>query len=214
MLGSVTGQRDREVSSGYRQALWSRFPKYNPRHDEALRLFAELGAKEIAAVVGYSYGGYLTSMGVNYPDRMRLLCGRNGDYGRVTALCTNWNSTTCRLEWGLFLYRGRRGRGGVDRLPYKRASQLRGRCGTGDRGLATDAVDAELHAQAAKRATGFDANALNVLRCCATKFDAKPQVANIAACSMFCDDRQSVRPGTWRADYRACTEAGVEASMN
>ena len=83
-----------------------------------------------------------------------------------------------------------------------------------DRGLSTDAVDAELHAQAVKWATGFDANALIVLRRCATKFDAKPQVANIAAPLLYVLATTDNLFGPELGEQTIAhihTEAGVEA---
>ena len=66
MLGSsygTTGPRSINPDTG--KPYGPAFPEITTRDmiEAHCRLLAELGAKEIAAVAGYSYGGYLTPMG-------------------------------------------------------------------------------------------------------------------------------------------------------
>ena len=165
------------------------FPEITTRDMiEAHRLLlAELGSENLAAIVGYSYGGYLTfQWAVTYPEQMRSLVavatgitGR-GDESTVRELeqhfetAPGWNNGNFYdggdgIEEALISFRKNVLRN------YSVDAELR------NRGLARVAVEVELHRQASKWAAGFDANSLLVLRRCATKFDAKSQAANIAA---------------------------------
>ena len=223
MLGSsygTTGPRSINPDTG--KPYGPAFPEITTRDmiEAHCRLLAELGAKELAAVVGYSYGGYLTfQWGVTYPDRMRSLVavatgitGR-GDESTVHELERHFEAAA---GWnGGDFYNG--GDGVEEALIDFRTNVLRNYgvdAELRDRGLSTDAVDAELHAQAAKWATGFDANALIVLRRCATKFDAKPQVANIAAPLLYVLATTDNLFGPELGEQTIAhihTEAGVEA---
>ena len=151
-------------------------------------LLEHLGAGgQLAAVVGYSYGGYLTfQWGVTYPNRMRALVpvatgitGR-GDESTVRELALHferaagWNNGHYydggkHVEDALVSFRSNILRN------YGVVTQLK------DQGLSDEASEAELHRQAATWATEFDANSLIILRRCATKFDAKADTAKISA---------------------------------
>lgn len=150
-------------------------------------LLDHFGVEELAAVIGYSYGGYLTfQWGVTYPTRMRALVpvatgitGR-GDESTVRELerhfeaAPGWNNGDYYddehgVEEALIEFRSNVLRNyGVD-------AELR------DKGLEANAVETELHRQAEVWARGFDANSLIVLRRCATKFDANPQAPQLSA---------------------------------
>lgn len=152
-------------------------------------LLNHLGIRQLAAVVGFSYGGYLTYLwGVTHPERMRALVpvatairGR-GDPGSVQELrdrfaaCPGWN--------GGDYYDDKKGSGVYDMLVAQRIETLKGY------GLATilmdrtgDAAEAErqLTAIAQNWAEAFDPNSLIVLRDAAVRFDARPKAANIKA---------------------------------
>lgn len=150
-------------------------------------LLDELGAERLAAVIGYSYGGYLTfQWAVTYPDRMRALVpvatgitGR-GDERLVRELEAHFEKAT---GWnGGHYYKT--AHGVTDALTAFRTNVLRSYgvdTELRDRGHDDDAVAAELERQAKGWAETFDANSLITLRRCAVRFDAKPEVAKIAA---------------------------------
>ena len=77
MLGSAYGTTGpQSINPDTGKPYGPAFPEITTRDmiEAHCRLLAELGAKELAAVVGYSYGGYLTfQWGVTYPERMRSL---------------------------------------------------------------------------------------------------------------------------------------------
>ena len=157
---------------------------------EAQRLLlAHLGVGELAAVVGFSYGGYLTfQWGVSHPGRMRALVPvatwnrSRGGPETITAIedrfaqCPGWNGGD---------YYGREQDGGVfDMLVDLRVETLRG-YGLG-RALADSlgsqaAADEELHKRGQQWAGQFDANALIALRRAAVRFNAWDNAANIKA---------------------------------
>ncbi|MEL0019223.1 MAG: alpha/beta fold hydrolase [Rickettsiales bacterium] len=190
MLGSAygtTGPRSLNPATG--KPYGPDFPEITTRDMIEVHslLLDHLGAGELAAVVGYSYGGYLTfQWAVTHPDRMRALVpvatgisGR-GDESTVQELVRHfeaapgWNGghhydNGDGVEAALIDFRTNVLRNyGVD-------AELR------DRGLDETAVAAALREQAAAWAAGFDPNSLIALRQCATKFDAKPLAARIAA---------------------------------
>jgi homoserine O-acetyltransferase len=152
-------------------------------------LIDHLGIEQLAAVVGFSYGGYLTFLwGVTHPDRMRALVpaasairGR-GDPGSAQALrdryatCPGWN--------GGDYYGNEKDSGVYDTLVTQRIETLKGY------GLEQiladktgDAAEAErqLTSMAQKWAEEFDANSMIVLRDAAVKFDASPLLERIEA---------------------------------
>jgi len=150
-------------------------------------LLDHFGAGELAAIVGYSYGGYLAfQWGVTYPTRMRALVpvatgitGR-GDESTVRELEKHFEAAA---GWnGGHYYEA--GDGIEDALIEFRSNVLRNYgvdAELRDRGLDEAAVEAQLRSQATKWAAEFDANSLIVLRRCATKYDAKPEASRIAA---------------------------------
>ncbi len=165
------------------------FPEITTRDMLAVhgRLLDHLGAGELAAVIGYSYGGYLTyQWGVDAPGRMRALVpvatgitGR-GDPDLLRGLeerfadIDSWNDgrfydddAAVRAE--LVTWR-------IETLKnYGVGDELR------DKGLDAAAAEAEILRQAQTWARGFDPNALIVLRRCAGDFDAKPDVSRLQA---------------------------------
>jgi len=190
MLGSAYGSTGpRSINPETGKPYGPSFPEITTRDmiEAHRRLLAELGAKELAAIVGYSYGGYLTfQWGVSYPDRMRsLVAVATGITGRGD------DSTVRELEQHFETAPGWNGGDfydggdGVEKAMIDFRENVLRNYGVDaelrDRGLTADAVQAELNAQAAKWAAGFDANSLIVLRRCATRFDAKPNAASIAA---------------------------------
>jgi len=191
MLGSAygtTGPGSVDPTSG--RPYGPAFPEITTRDMIEVHklLLDHLGVgRQLAAVVGYSYGGYLTfQWGVTYPHRMRALVpvatgitGR-GDESTVRELelhfedAAGWNDG--------HYYDG--GKGVEDALVSFRSNVLRNYGVVTElkiKGLDDEAAEAELHRQAAAWAAGFDANSLIVLRRCATMFDAKPEAAQISA---------------------------------
>lgn len=153
------------------------------------RLLDHLGVGQLAAVVGFSYGGYLTfEWGTRHPDRMRALApvatgitGR-GDPASVTALidrfaaCPGWN--------GGDYYADKKGSGVYDVLVDMRVETLTN-YGIAKQLEDTVAEPAERDRQMRAMATGwaeeFDANSLIALRKAAIRYDAKPRAAAIKA---------------------------------
>ena len=190
MLGSAygtTGPRSINPETG--KPYGPDFPEITTRDMIEVHklLLDHFGACELAAVIGYSYGGYLTfQWGVTYPTRMRALVPV------ATGITGRGNESTVReLEkqfksaagWnGGHYYEG--GDGVGDALIEFRSNVLRNYgvvAELRDRGLDEAAVEAQLQLQAAKWAAEFDANSLIVLRRCATKYDAKPESSEITA---------------------------------
>lgn len=153
-------------------------------------LLDHLGVGQLAAAVGFSYGGYLTYLwGVTHPGRMRALVpvatairGR-GDPSSVQALrdqfaaaCPGWN--------GGNYYGNERDSGVYAALVAQRIATLKGyglveilTDETGDPAEAKRRLDVI----ARKWAEEFDANSLIVLRDAAVRFDARPKTGNIKA---------------------------------
>ncbi len=152
-------------------------------------LLDHLGVGQLAAVVGFSYGGYLTfQWGVTHPDRMRALVpvatwnkSRGGpetitEIENRFAQCPGWNGGD---------YYDRQGESGVrEMLASLRVETLRG-YGLGqalaDRLGSEAAAEGELQKRAQEWAGQFDANALIVLRRAAVLFNAWDNAANIKA---------------------------------
>jgi homoserine O-acetyltransferase len=152
-------------------------------------LLDHLGIGELAAVVGFSYGGYLTfQWGVSHPRRMRALVPvatwnkSRGGPETVTqiedrfAQCPGWN--------GGDYYAGAEDGGVLDMLAEVRVETLRSygvdvalRDQLGSEGAAT----AELQKRGQAWARQFDANSLIVLRRAAVIFNAWDNAANIKA---------------------------------
>ncbi len=151
------------------------------------RLVDHLGADQLAAVIGYSYGGYLTfEWGVTHPTRMRALVpvatgitGRGDD--SMTQELIDYFAAAPGWDGG---WHYENGEGVLDALTqfrvdvltsYGVAEELR------DKGLDPAGIEAGLREQASAWAAGFDPNSLIALRRCAVRFDAKPRAANIGA---------------------------------
>lgn len=152
-------------------------------------LLDHLGIGQLAAVVGFSYGGYLTfQWGVSEPERMRTLVpvatwnrSRGGpesikEIEDYFARCPGWN--------GGDYYDGEPDGGVLAMLAKQRVETLRG-YGV-DRALldqlgSENAATAELEKRGRDWAGKFDANALIVLRRAAVRFNAWDKAANIKA---------------------------------
>ncbi len=152
-------------------------------------LLDHLGIGQLAAVVGFSYGGYLTfQWGVSEPERMRALVpvatwnrSRGGqesirEIEDYFAQCPGWN--------GGDYYDGEPDGGVLVTLAKQRVETLRG-YGV-DRALldqlgSEEAATAELEDRGRKWAAQFDANALIVLRKAAVRFNAWDSAADTRA---------------------------------
>ena len=154
-----------------------------------VRLLDHLGVGQLAAKIGFSYGGRLTFLwGVTHPDRMRALIpvasGIDGRGRQATVQALIDRFATCS-GWNGGRYYGREKDSGVyDMLVTMRIETLT------NYGVAKhleDTVDdpaereRRLRAQATRWAEEFDANALIALRKASIRFDATPQAANIKA---------------------------------
>ncbi|MDH3637854.1 MAG: alpha/beta fold hydrolase [Gammaproteobacteria bacterium] len=176
-----------------------------------IRLLVHLGVKQLAAVIGNSFGGHLAChWGTVHPDRMRALVvvasavqGR-GDQGTVDKLtdrfsqCSGWNGGQ---------YYGREKEAGIfDEMRKIRVETLKQygfehkiREEVGDQ---PDVVAQRLAELATPWAEQFDANSLIVLRKAAVQFDARPRLANIKAPLLYVLSRSdnlfppSIAPGT------------------
>ena len=156
-------------------------------------LLDELGVAQLAAVVGFSYGGHLTfQWGVMHPDRMRALVpvaswnkGRGGlklvqETIDRFAQCPGWN--------GGHYYGNEKDSGVLEMLAAVRVDTLRS-YGV-DRALADklgseDAATRGLEKLGRQWAKEFDANSLVVLRKAAIRFNAWDNAANIKAPLMY-----------------------------
>ena len=154
-----------------------------------VRLLDHLGVGQLAAKIGFSYGGRLTFLwGVTHPDRMRALIpvasGIDGR-GRASsvqdlidrfATCPGWN--------GGRYYGNEKDSGVYDMLVAMRIETLTN-YGVAKHLEATvdDPAERErrLRTQATQWAEEFDANSLIALRKASIRFDATRQAANIKA---------------------------------
>ena len=190
MLGSAYGTTGpRSINPETEKPYGPDFPEITTRDMiEVHKLLLDyFGVCELAAVVGYSYGGYLTfQWGVTYPTRMRALVpvatgitGR-GDESTIRELEKQFESAA-GWNGGHYYDAG----DGVEDALIKFRSNVLQNYGVDvelrDRGLDEAAVRSQLHSQAKKWAAEFDANSLIALRRCATNYDAKPDAAEIAA---------------------------------
>ncbi|MBT7759140.1 MAG: alpha/beta fold hydrolase, partial [Rhodospirillaceae bacterium] len=152
-------------------------------------LLDHLGVGQLAAVIGFSYGGYLTyQWGVTHPDRMRALVPvatwnrSRGGVETVTAIedrfaqCSGWN--------GGDFYANEQNSGVPEMMAEVRVETLRGY--DVDRALLDQlgseaAATVELEKRGRLWAAQFDANSLIVLRRAAVRFNAWDNAANIKA---------------------------------
>jgi homoserine O-acetyltransferase len=192
MLGSAygsTGPGSTDPRTG--RPYGSGFPEITTKDiigTQAL-LLDHLEIGRLAAVIGFSYGGYLTfEWAVTYPERMGALVPvASAIKGRGTqesvqglrdrfAACPGWNGGD---------YYGREKESGV----FEALVQMRIETLTGY-GVARQLEDTvpdpaertrRMRAMATQWAGEFDANTMIVLRRAAVNFDARPGVANIKA---------------------------------
>ena len=156
------------------------------------RLIDDLGVGQLAAVIGYSYGGQLTFLwGVTHPDRMRALVPvasgirARGDEGLVRALADRFAAAVPGWNGGdHYDADGGPGAGVFEAMVEQRLETLRGYGmadellnETGDR----DAATRRLTAIAEDWARQFDPNSLIVLRCAAVRLDAARHAARMTA---------------------------------
>lgn len=186
------------------------------------RLLDHLGVAQMAAVIGYSYGGYLTFVwGHTHPERMRALvpvatgiAGRGGKQtvtdlqNRFAAHCPGWRDGQ---------YYGKEKESGVeDALTAIRIETLRS-YGI-DRSLAAQHEDPaqakrELDNMAREWAREFDANSLITLRKAAIQYDARPQAKSIRAPLLYVLSRTDALfpPKIAASTLELLDEAGVDA---
>lgn len=187
-------------------------------------LLEHLGVGQLAAVIGFSYGGYLTfEWGTRHPDRMRALvpvasgiAGRGGPE-TVTSLqdrfaaCPGWN--------GGRYYGNEKDSGVYDKLVEMRIETLT------NYGVAKhleDTVDdpaeraRRMQAQAQKWAEEFDANSLIALRKAAIRYDARPRATAIQAPLLYVLSRtDTLFPPALGPETIAFLEsAGVDATYH
>lgn len=185
-------------------------------------LLDHLGVGRLAAVIGYSYGGYLTlQWGVSHPERMRtLIVVASGLRGRGTpemvaelenrfARCPGWNGGH---------YYGHEEEGGIrDMLAEIRLETLKGygvdrslRDALGD----TAEAGRQLEKQARQWAAEFDANSLIALRKALIGHDISSRVEEIKAPLLYVLSRTDTLfpPALAAPAMELFRRAGVEAS--
>jgi homoserine O-acetyltransferase len=192
MIGSAfgsTGPGSADPATG--KPYGSHFPPITTSDMVAAQslLLDHLSVGELAAVVGFSYGGYLTyQWGVSHPRRMRALVPvatwnkSRGGPETITqiedrfAQCPGWN--------GGDYYAGAEDGGVLDMLAEVRVETLRSYdvdVALRDQLGSEVAATAELEKRGQARARQFDANSLIVLRRAAVIFNAWDNAANIKA---------------------------------
>ncbi|MBT6096068.1 MAG: alpha/beta fold hydrolase [Rhodospirillaceae bacterium] len=145
-----------------------------------IRLLDHFGIGQLAAVVGNSFGGYLTfHWGTEHPERMRALVpvvsaikGR-GDLSSVDALIARFTSACPGWDGGQ--YYGNEEASGVF------AEMLKLRMET----LTNYGYKTGIRELAEPWARDFDANSLIVLRRAAVQFDATPKASEIKAPMLY-----------------------------
>ncbi|MGI9385632.1 MAG: homoserine O-acetyltransferase family protein [Methyloligellaceae bacterium] len=185
------------------------------------RLLEHLGVGDLAAVIGYSFGGYLTfHWGISQPGRMRALVpvatamtgrGAQDDIAALTerfAKCPGWNEGN--------YYADKKDGGVWDALVQWRIETLRN-YGVARRladrlGNAADA-EAELQRMARQWADAFDAHSLIVLRRASGGFDARGALAAIKAPVLYvlASTDKLFPPEIAPATMARLGEAGVDA---
>ncbi len=182
------------------------FPAYTPSDMVAsqLRLIDHLGIKQLAAVIGFSYGGHLTFLwGAQHPERMRALVPIGGVMERTTTLadvqalrdrfaksCPGWNGGR---------YYGRERESGVRDLMVTLRVETLTRYGVGkyltDTTGNPDKAAAAVRERAEKWANEFDANSLIGLSNAGIGSSAKALVADYKAPMLYVlADTDSVVP--------------------
>jgi len=225
MLGSAYGSTGpASINPQTGKAYGPDFPDITTRDiagSQAL-LLDHLEVGQLAAVVGFSYGGYLTfEWGVTYPERMRALVpvatairGRGTPESvqvlrdRFAAACPGWN--------GGDYYRAKKESGVLEELARLRVETLTGY------GVAKQLEDTvpdpaererRMQAMRAQWAAEFNANSLIVLRAAAVRFDARPDVAKIKAPMLYALSRSDALFGPQIAPETIALlqKAGVDA---
>ena len=224
MLGSAygtTGPGSTNPQTG--KAYGPDFPEITTKDiigTQAL-LLDHLKVGQLAAVIGFSYGGYLTfEWGVTYPERMRALVPvATAIRGRGTpenvqafrdrfAACPGWN--------GGHYYGAKKDSGVLEELAKLRIETL---TGYGVAKQLEDTVadpaerDRRLRALGKQWAGEFDANTMIVLRDAAVRFDARPGVTNIKAPVLYALSRSDALFGPQIAPdtIALLRKAGVDA---
>jgi len=187
-------------------------------------LLDHLGVGRLAAIIGYSYGGYLTlQWGVTHPSRMRgLVVVASGLKGRGTpAMVAELENRFARCPgWNGGRYYGGEAEGGIrDMLAEIRLETLRS-YGV-DRSLRDalgDAAEArrQLEAQARLWAAEFDANSLIALRKALVGHDISPRLGEIEAPLLYVLSRTDTLfpPELAPPAMKLFRRAGVEASYH
>jgi homoserine O-acetyltransferase len=186
-------------------------------------LLDHLGIGQLAAVVGFSYGGYLTfQWGVSHPDRMRALvpvATWNRSRGGPETIREIEDYFAQSPGWNGGDYYGQAGEGEIlEMLASLRVETLRG-YGVGrallDKLGSEAAAAAELEKRGRDWAEQFDANALIVLRRAAVIFNAWDNAANIKAPLLYvlCNTDKRFPAGELAVPTMAHLDAsGVDAS--
>ena len=166
------------------------FPAYSARDMVAaqVRLIDHLGVKQMAAVIGYSYGGHLTFLwGVMHPDRMRALVPIAGVMERANTAATV-AALRKRFEacpgWNGGRYYGNERASGVRDLLVTIRKETLTNYGIGKHLEDTQGAavrDATIAAQAETWADHFDANALIKLPEARIGSSAVPEAGNMKA---------------------------------
>lgn len=170
MLGSAYGSTGpASVNPATGELYGPDFPRYSPRDMVAAqeRLIDHLGIKQMAAVVGYSYGGHLTYLwGATRPHRMRALVPIAGVIERKTSEA-DVAALRARFEacpgWNGGRYYGAERESGVRDLLVKIRVETLTNYGIGQHLADTQgaaARDAAIAEQAEVWADAFDGNSL------------------------------------------------------
>lgn len=183
-----------------------------------------LGCGELAAVIGFSYGGFLTfEWGARHPNRMRALVpvatgiSRRGDHNMILQMtdrfekCSGWN--------GGQYYDDIKGSGVYDLLIEIREETLRN-YGVEDFLLKelgdAKAAAAQLRQTAKAWAEEFDANSLIVLRKASMTHDVEPRAGNIKAPLLYVLSRTDALfpPSLAEPTMTLLKDAGINASYH
>lgn len=192
--------------------------------DAQRRLLAHLGVQNLAAVIGYSYGGHLAfAWGETHPDMMRaLVVVASGIKGRagisaVTALqerfsaCEGWNgghfyssdpTASVRRELKAQRLETLRGYGLGESLHAKLGTQA--------------AADRQLDRLAGEWSEAFDPNSLIALRRAIVEFDARPHASKIKAPVLYVLARSDALfpPDLAKPTMELLDDAGVTAQYH
>jgi homoserine O-acetyltransferase len=223
MLGSAYGSTGPATVNPDTGELWGPdFPDYTPRDmvDAQERMIDDLGINQLAAVIGYSYGGHLTFMwGTTRPDRMRALVPMAGVMERkhtmddIAALrgrfeaCPGWNGGR---------YHGNEAEGGVRDLMVTIRKETLTNYGIGqylEDTQGPEERDAIITRQAETWADQFDANCLIRLAQAGVGSNVLPLAGSIKAPVLYllCDT-DSVVPVALGPEIEAMLKAnGVDA---